>query len=75
MPKDYPASPPAVRFISPKIAMAAVDARGGVDLGKLQPPFRWRPELNIADVLMAVRENMYDDNVNRASAALGGQSY
>ena len=55
--------------------MPAVDAQGRVDLSKLQPEFRWKPELNIADCLMAIRTNMEDDGVCRASAQLGGQSY
>ena len=72
---NYPAEAPIVSFIEPKIKMPAVDDRGRVTLSKLEPKFAWNASLNIADVLMAVRENMYKESVSKASGTLQGTSY
>jgi ubiquitin-protein ligase len=74
-PNDYPTAAPQVRFVEPKIKMPAVGSDGAVDLSKLEPKFSWTPDKNIADVLMAIRENMYKESVYKASAALQGSSY
>eukprot|EP01006_Ploeotia_vitrea_P039343 TRINITY_DN66336_c7_g2_i1.p1 TRINITY_DN66336_c7_g2~~TRINITY_DN66336_c7_g2_i1.p1 ORF type:complete len:147 (+),score=77.49 TRINITY_DN66336_c7_g2_i1:68-508(+) len=75
VPSSYPKVPPQVRFTAPKIKMDCVDANGRVHLNKIVPKFKWDPEMNLADVLMAIRENMYDDKVNQQSASLGNTSY
>ncbi len=48
---------------------------GQVTLSKLNPGFQWRSTMNIADTLVAVRENMKNGKVCSASAALAGSSY
>ena len=75
IPDDYPRSAPIATFRRPKIKMDCVDANGRVDLNKIRPPFKWDAKKNIADVLMALRENMADDTVNKQSGGLGGTSY
>eukprot|EP00455_Lapot_gusevi_P028328 TRINITY_DN3018_c0_g1_i4.p1 TRINITY_DN3018_c0_g1~~TRINITY_DN3018_c0_g1_i4.p1 ORF type:complete len:152 (+),score=51.74 TRINITY_DN3018_c0_g1_i4:61-516(+) len=72
---NYPQVPPRAKFISPKIAMDAVGADGTVDPTRLEPRFVWRQNMNIADLLMAIRENMNNDRVCQQSAHLGDTSY
>lgn len=71
---SYPKDAPIISFLSPKISMPAVDAKGNVDLKKLDPAFAWVPSMNIADALMAIRENMYKPAVIKASQGLGDSS-
>ena len=75
MPKDYPSSPPEVKFVAPKIAMSGVDSTGKVNPAALSPPLKWDSSMNIADILMAIRTAMEDDQVNKDSAGLGNSSY
>eukprot|EP00310_Coccolithus_braarudii_P016731 CAMPEP_0183348996 /NCGR_PEP_ID=MMETSP0164_2-20130417/13320_1 /TAXON_ID=221442 /ORGANISM="Coccolithus pelagicus ssp braarudi, Strain PLY182g" /LENGTH=146 /DNA_ID=CAMNT_0025520663 /DNA_START=91 /DNA_END=531 /DNA_ORIENTATION=- len=75
VPKSYPESPPIMKFLAPKIAMDCVDAGGKVHINKIQPAFKWSAKCNLADLLMAVRENMASDAVNKASAGLGNTKY
>jgi ubiquitin-conjugating enzyme E2 variant len=75
VPAEYPTVPPEVKFISPRIKMDCVDNSGRVNLSKISPPFQWSPEKNIADVLVALRENMHNSKVCNESASLGNTSY
>eukprot|EP01083_Nonionella_stella_P046571 124670_1 len=75
VPLNYPDVPPSVKFNAPQIAMAAVDARGNVNLSALQPSFYWNPNMDIANVLVAIRKNMENTEVCIASAPLSGLSY
>ena len=72
---NYPADAPQIRFKEPKVAMDAVGADGKVNLARLAPGFQWRSSMNIADALMAVRENMKNKQVCQASGQLGGTRY
>lgn len=75
IPANYPAVPPVVRFISPKIKMPCVNEQGLIALDQIKPAFAWSRKKNISDVLCAIRTNMEDDQVNKLSQALGSQSY
>jgi hypothetical protein len=44
-------------------------------LDRLEPRFVWRPTMDIADALCAIRDNMNNDKVCRDSAPLGETSY
>jgi ubiquitin-protein ligase len=87
-PDNYPQVPPKIHIKEPKLAMPAVDSKGvvciinymfsisgDVDLNKLKPGFHWNSNLNIADSLMALRNNICDSDVARNSAALINQRY
>mmetsp|Transcript_15753 Transcript_15753/g.23723 ORF Transcript_15753/g.23723 Transcript_15753/m.23723 type:complete len:155 (+) Transcript_15753:69-533(+) len=58
IPAQYPAVPPIVRFKGPKMDMAAINSSGYVNLNALYPSFKWNASKWIADVLMAIRNNM-----------------
>jgi len=58
IPKNFPEAAPIVRFKGPKMDLPAVDSRGYVNLAKLSPGFKWTADKWIADVLMAIRNNM-----------------
>lgn len=73
MPRNYPDSPPLIRFCT-KISLPFVDNRGFVNVGAI-PGFKWKPELNLADVLMAIRECMREKTSCDASYRLIGQEF
>ena len=76
IPDSYPDVPPVIRFKQPRIAMDCVGQDGTVDLRKIKPAFRWNGDKhNIADVLMAIRENMDDNDVCQKSIALADKTY
>eukprot|EP00211_Chloroparvula_japonica_P009754 CAMPEP_0119118906 /NCGR_PEP_ID=MMETSP1310-20130426/625_1 /TAXON_ID=464262 /ORGANISM="Genus nov. species nov., Strain RCC2339" /LENGTH=148 /DNA_ID=CAMNT_0007108307 /DNA_START=283 /DNA_END=729 /DNA_ORIENTATION=- len=75
VPDNYPKAAPKVKFIQPKVSMGAVNSKGEVDPNKLDPKFRWSPEMNIADILRAIRENLYNNSVIKHSQNLQGTSY
>ncbi len=62
-----------IRF-STKISLSFVDSRGFVNVSQI-PNFKWNPTLNIADVLMAIREAMKDKSSIDASYRLIGQEF
>jgi hypothetical protein len=55
--------------------MAAVNASGNVDPAKLDPKFQWKSTFDIADILKAVRENICQSGVVKASQSLADTSY
>mmetsp|Transcript_12934 Transcript_12934/g.20736 ORF Transcript_12934/g.20736 Transcript_12934/m.20736 type:complete len:155 (+) Transcript_12934:139-603(+) len=67
IPKGYPAQAPVIRFKGPKMDLAAIDSSGNVNLGKLSPAFKWTPDKWIADILMAIRNNMHNPSVLKTS--------
>jgi len=75
VPPNYPEEPPKLRFIEPQMAMTCVEKNGIVDLLKIKPKFTWHRDLDIAHLLMAVRENMEDPQVLKNSEKLAGTRY
>ena len=75
VPDNYPNVPPQVRFRSPKISMSAVNASGNVDPAKLDPKFQWKATFDIADILKAIRDNICQSSVIKASQNLANTSY
>merc|ERR1711988_95685 len=74
VPDEYPLVPPDVRFIAPKIKMECVGPDGRVNTSRIKTRggyFKWTKDCNIANVLCALRSNMHDPAVPKASAALG----
>jgi len=55
--------------------MPAVGPTGEVDVNKLVPKFTWSPNYDIADVLIAIRENICQNSVIKASHRLANTSY
>jgi ubiquitin-protein ligase len=75
VPNNYPTVPPKIRFRAPKIVMTAVSSTGEVDVTKLSPKFVWDSRYDIADVLIAIRENICQNSVIKASHKLANTSY
>lgn len=75
VPDNYPAVPPKITFRRPRIVMNAVNKSGDVDVHKLDPRFQWKPHMNIADVLKAIRDNLYQNSVIKASQGLQNTQY
>jgi len=76
VPANYPDSPPKMRFLEPQIgAMPCVDKNGNVDIKLIKPKFVWNSECDLAHLLMAIRDNMEDPNVLKASEKLGSTKY
>jgi len=75
IPSQYPDVPPKIRFIEPQVAMPCVDKNGQVDVSKIKPKFTWSRDCDIAHLLMALRENMEDAQVQKASEKLTGTRY
>ena len=73
MPQNYPMEPPIVRFIT-KIVLPCVDSRGYVNVNRI-PGFQWNPHLNLADVLMAIRDAMRSPECSTGSRSVVGQQY
>jgi hypothetical protein len=46
-----------------------------VNLKKLEPRFQWSKDKNIADCLMAIRDNMFNEKVWKPSGSLSNTSY
>jgi len=72
---SYPEEPPKIRFIEPKIAMPCVSETGHVDITKIKPKFIWNRDLDLAHLLMAIRENMEDPAVLKNSEKLAQTRY
>lgn len=73
IPQDYPHRPPMIRF-STMISLPCVDQRGYVDVAKI-PNFQWNPTMNIADVLMALREAMKNPEHSKLSYQMRGRQF
>mmetsp|Transcript_28270 Transcript_28270/g.43803 ORF Transcript_28270/g.43803 Transcript_28270/m.43803 type:complete len:150 (-) Transcript_28270:112-561(-) len=70
IPDSYPQSPPQIKFKAPKVSMPAVNGSGKVELSKLNPHFTWKSSMNIADALKAIRDNICQSSVIKASQGL-----
>jgi len=75
VPPNYPDIPPKLRFTEPQMTMPCIGKDGVVDISKIKPKFVWSRDLDIAHLLMAVRENMEDPQVLKNSEKLGGTKY
>lgn len=73
VPENYPEQPPLVRFVT-KIALPCVDTKGYVNAGAI-PNFKWTPHMNIADVLVALRNAMKDKAWIAKSSQLRDQEF
>lgn len=73
IPRDYPHSPPIIRFET-KLILPFIDAKGYVHVDSI-PGYRWNAHHNIADLLMAIRSAMDNPNSIAASYKVRNQTY
>ena len=74
MPPNYPTVPPIIRFVTKIGGLPFVNSRGFVDVNAI-PNFKWKPSMNLADVLMAIRDCMGSKQCVDESYRLIGQEF